>query len=218
MQYLSFAFTAIALVSIANSTPILFEAATTKQALGVDPIPAKFGSDNSYNPPAINKAAVNPYQPNTAKTATNIYQPTNNKAAYENNDIDTAYSVYRSDLQTLAKEISGRASTQRVVAANDYARAAYKIAQTSFESFRTAARPTATVCASLKLIPAQDQETAVKYVAFIQHTADEAYEQSIEGDGESAYWSFCLIDDYMAAVSGYVESVGVYNGRSIGTY
>lgn len=222
MQYFRFAFTAVALFSIANSSPLLYEAATAKQALGIDPIPAKFDSDykdpaginrpasDEYNPASINRPVSNDYNP------ASVSRPTTNH--YSSNDIDTTYSLYRSSLQTLAKEISGRSYIQRTSTA-DNSRAAYKTAQSSFDAFRVAAKPTPTVCAAVRIIPAEDQETAVKYISFVQHTADEAYSHSIEGDGQSAYWDFCLIDDYMAAVNSYIERDGnVYNGRSIGTY
>jgi hypothetical protein len=224
MQYFRFAFTAVALCSIANSSPLLYEAATAKQALGIDPIPAKFDSDYENNPASINRPTSNDYNPASInRPASNDYNPASmNKPTtnhYANNDIDITYSLYRSSLQTLAKEIRGRSSIQRTSSSSDNSRAAYHTAQTSFEAFRVAAKPTPVVCAAIRLIPAEDQETAVKYISFVQHTADEAYAHSVEGDGQSAYWDFCLIDDYMGAVNAFVEREGnVYNGRSIGTY
>lgn len=213
MQYLLLVLTVVTLLGFANSNPIFFEAATVKQAQGLDPIPAKFGSEYSDSRTG--------YVPETARPASKTaYSPSNNRpasGAYGRNDIDTTYSIYRTDLKILAKELQGRASTQRT-STDDNSRAAYRTAQNSFTAFRTAARPTTTLCAAFRLIPAENQQTAVKYVAFVQHTADEAYEHSINGDGASAYSDFCLIDDYMAAVSSYIEGAGVYNGKSIGTY
>lgn len=207
MQYFRFAFTAVALFSIANSSPLLYEAATSKQAQGLDPIPAKFGShDNKLD--AITRPVLSSHNPvKVTKPAGSSY-----------NDLDTAYSLYRSSLQNLAKQLQGPSSISRT-SNNDDARIAYQTAQSTVDAFRTAAKPTPTVCAAIRLIPAEDKETAVKYVAFVQHTSQQAYEHSIAGDGQSAYWDFCLIDDYMAAVSRYIEKgQNVYNGRSIGTY
>jgi hypothetical protein len=197
MQYLSIAFATIAFLGIATSTPVLLTPSTENQALGIDPIPPKFGADNS---------ASNRYNP-----------PNTDKAAYENNNIDTTYSIYRSSLQILATSVQNGTSFQRTTTIS-YSQAAFTTAQTSMTAFRTAANPTPTACAALKLNPALDQETAAKYVAFVQHTADIAYEHSIDGDGQSAYWDFCLIDDYMAAVSSYIQSEGAYDGKSVGSY
>lgn len=180
MQYFAFTFAAMALFGLANSKPILYEAATEAQAAGVDPIPAKFGS---------------------------LYS----------NDIDTVYSIYSSNLQVLAQQIQGRASPQRTSSSDDLY-AAYHTAQTSFAAFKTVAKPSTTLCAALRITSASDQQTAVKYVAFVQHTAQQAYEHSISGEGDSACWDFCLIDDYMAAMNSYIKGSGIYNGRSIGTY